>query len=112
MNRAAKSGVIGACAVALGLGGFGAYNIAHGQSRPSGGRRRTVTPAAESSTPPPAVEAGTFARGFLKEWAAGPAHYAGAAAETDAPKGARQALDAYHDGVKLRSLTFSDVTAA
>ncbi|WP_245607769.1 hypothetical protein [Streptomyces prunicolor] len=72
MNRAAKSGVIVACAVALGLEGFGAYNIAHAQSRPSGGRRRTVTPAAESSTPPPAMEARTFARDFLKDWAAGP----------------------------------------
>ncbi|MFI6466196.1 NTF2-like N-terminal transpeptidase domain-containing protein [Streptomyces sp. NPDC050538] len=112
MNRAAKSGVIGACAVALGLGGFGAYNIAHGQTRPSGGRRRTVTPAVESSTPPPAVKAETFARGFLKNWAAGPAHYTAAATATDAPKDARQALDAYHDGVNLRALTFSDVTAA
>ncbi|WP_158697327.1 hypothetical protein [Streptomyces hokutonensis] len=72
MNRAATSGVIGACAVALGLGGYSAYDIAHGQTRPSGGRRKTVTPAVESRTPPPAVEAGTFARGFLKDWATGP----------------------------------------
>ncbi|WP_328828917.1 penicillin-binding transpeptidase domain-containing protein [Streptomyces sp. NBC_00252] len=109
MNRAAKTGIIGACAVALGLGGFGAYDIAHGQTRPSAGRRRTVTPAAESSTPPPTAKAGTFARGFLKDWAAGPAHYTAAAGETDAPKDARQALDAYRAGVKLRSLAFSDV---
>ncbi|WP_151483784.1 penicillin-binding transpeptidase domain-containing protein [Streptomyces albicerus] len=110
MNRATRTGLIGACTVTLGLGGLGAYALTHGRTRTSAAT--LVTPTVESSTPPPADEAQRFAHTFLDDWAAGSARYPGAAADTDAPDRARRALHAYRDGLKLRSLMFSDVAAS
>ncbi|WP_327370721.1 hypothetical protein [Streptomyces sp. NBC_01217] len=89
MNKAVKVGIAGTGTALLVLGGFGAYNLAHGLS--SGGTGgghpgagRSFDPAAVSSSPPSDAKAVKLARTFLDDWAQ--KHLDGAASDTDAPR--------------------------
>ena len=117
MNRGVKGGIIGTVAVALvTMGGLGAYNIVHGLS---GGTATagddTGTPAAapapQSTAPPSGPAALKAAQAFLDAWRAGPSHYPAAANLTDAASNAQTDLTGYQSGLKLRSISFSGVTA-
>jgi hypothetical protein len=108
MGKAAKFGCIGAAVVLLGGGGYGAYTFVHkltGDSKPASYDASQI-----SATPPAAKDAAKFAGAFLTTWAKGPAHYTGAASDTDSPLTARAALRGYHDGLKLTALSFSHAT--
>jgi hypothetical protein len=98
VRRGIRIGVIGAvCAGIFGAGGFGAYRLVHAIDMGGG----TTTPQGQQQDPQHLVKA------FLDSWAAG--HYQGAASDTDNPSEAANALQAYHDGLHLTSVAFSDV---
>ena len=112
MRKGARIGCGVVAAVLFTAGGIGAYNIMHGLL---GGDGSTVPaaddPTAVSDSPPTTPDALAFARAFLGSWAAGPAHYEGAAGDTDDPSDAGSALHGYHDGLKLTSLAFSGIVS-
>ncbi len=111
MRKAAKAGCITTCVALFAVGGFGAYNIFNAVTGGgSGSGKSSFDAKAVSDTPPDDAQATKFARAFLDSWAAGPAHYTGAASDTDAPDSAGQDLRDYHDGLRLTSLSFGSVT--
>jgi len=103
MGRGVRTGVICVVTAALvGGGGWGAYNIVHAVTGVGSGSGR-------SDTPLTAAKATSFVQGFLDSWSGG--RYASAASDTDSPGAAQPALQAFHDGLKLGSLTFGQVRA-
>lgn len=110
MNRAVKIAVATTVAAMFAAGGYGAFNVMGTVV----GASRTATP-----TPGPAAaderasnaDAQKLATAFLESWQSGPAHYSGAASDTDAPDTAQAGLQGYLDGLSLTSVTFSAVTA-
>ncbi|MEU6172525.1 penicillin-binding transpeptidase domain-containing protein [Streptantibioticus parmotrematis] len=113
MRTAAKSAFAVGTVALLGLGSVGAYHVVHAfTGDDASSASRTFDPDAVSSTPPAPAKAVSFAQSFLGSWASGPAHYAGAASDTDAPDTTQAALRKYHDGLGLTSLSFSGVHAA
>ncbi|MEZ0065226.1 hypothetical protein ABIA32_001214 [Streptacidiphilus sp. MAP12-20] len=111
MNRGAKIGVGVAAAALLTVGSVGAYNLVHGVV---GGPTAAPTfdPTALATTPPSGDAAQKLATAFLQSWQSGPAHYAGAASDTDSPSTAETALQGYHDRLGLTGVTFTNVKAA
>ncbi|MEZ0091296.1 penicillin-binding transpeptidase domain-containing protein [Streptacidiphilus sp. EB129] len=114
MRRGVKIGVVsGTCAVLLATGGYGAYNLVHAVTgSTTGDSAAAADQAVQSPTPPSAAEALKRAQDFLGAWQAGPAHYPGAASDTNSPDTAQTALTGYHDGLQLGSMTFGGVAAA
>lgn len=110
MNRGAQAGVIATCTVLLVGAGFGAYNFLHAVTNVAGSAGPAAT--AISTQPPTAAEALKQAQSFLGSWQSGPAHYDGAAGETNDPADAKAALAAYATGLKLSSVDFSAVAVA
>lgn len=111
MNKPVRAGIIGACAVVLGVGGVGAYNLVHAVTGTPRHTPRTFDGTALSDGPPDNDKSVRLARAFLGSWASGPDHYTGAASDTDAPGAADNALHGYHDGLRLGALSFTGIAA-
>lgn len=109
MNGVAKGGVIGACVILLGAGGFGAYNIVHGLTETVSAKSGPAATAV-STVPPTGADAVKRAQSFLDSWHVN--HYAGAADQTNDPGDAQTALTDYGTGLGLTGIAFSDVAAS
>ncbi|MEU9247628.1 penicillin-binding transpeptidase domain-containing protein [Streptomyces sp. NPDC048385] len=115
MNRLAKIGIAGTCAVLVVLGGIGTYNVVQATSSGTAQNGQTKAahgfdPAAVSSEPPSDHKAVTLTRTFLGAWTK--QQFGEAASRTDASTTAASALRGYADGLHLKSLAFTQVTSA
>lgn len=102
MNRAGKIGITCLSVGALALGSAVVYKVVCKQN---GSALYDASSPAE--TPPSGRDAQKAALAFLQSWAAGPAGYSEAADSTDAPAAASAALQRYHDGLGLSSVTLT-----
>jgi hypothetical protein len=113
MHRAAKFAAATSVAAVLAIGGYSAFNIVHAvEGKGAAAAGSASDPTALATNPPSSVDARKLASAFLQSWAGGPDHYGGAASDTDSPDTAATALQSYHDGLSLTSVTFADVTPA
>ncbi|MPY32957.1 penicillin-binding protein [Streptomyces adustus] len=111
MNRAAKTVVTGAVTALLVAGGVGAYNLLHELTTVGDdGTEPAFDPAAVSRTPPSGDKAEELAETFLGNWSL--QHLDSAAADTDEPTSAVQALKDYADGLHLKKLSFSHIRSS
>ncbi|MBF9071637.1 penicillin-binding transpeptidase domain-containing protein [Streptacidiphilus fuscans] len=117
MNKAAKIAVATTVTAMLAGGAYAAFNIVHAVVGGGGDSSDTssaanVDPTAMATKPPSNTDAQKLATAFLQTWQSGPAHYGGAASDTDFPTNALAALQSYHDGLALTGIAFTGITAA
>ncbi|WP_328459268.1 penicillin-binding transpeptidase domain-containing protein [Streptomyces sp. NBC_00448] len=94
-RRKAAAAVVVAAAAVLAVAGYGAYAVVDSGHGDGGADARTPV---------------SLARDFLTSWSAG--RFGDAAGDTDSAPASEQALKGYHDGLGVRSLTFSHVLSA
>ncbi|GAA2146928.1 penicillin-binding transpeptidase domain-containing protein [Kitasatospora kazusensis] len=101
MNKGTKIAIGTVCAVLLGAGGYGAYDLTGlaGSSSASS----TPTPVTVSSEPPTADQAAAGAKAFLDAWSGG--DLAAASALTDQPGQALTALTAFKTKLNPSAIT-------
>ena len=112
MNRAGKIAVATTLATVLAAGGYGAFNVVNAVVSYGSTATPVTSSTALANDPPSNADAQKLAAAFLQSWQSGPAHYSGAASDTDAPGAAQTGLQGYHDGLSLTSVSFSAITAA
>lgn len=109
MRTGAKAAVGVICAGMLSVAAYGAVNIAGavtGKShKGTSGSPATARAAVASGETPSPDQAQQAAKAFLDAWAKDDT--AGAAGQTDDPAAARTGLTAYHDDLRLASLTLA-----
>ncbi|MCQ4081557.1 penicillin-binding transpeptidase domain-containing protein [Streptomyces sp. RB6PN25] len=105
MRRSVRIGILVVCLALLTMAGLGVYNVWHGLA---GDNTASTAPPTGTRTAAP-VDPVHFAQAFLNSWAAG--HYQGAASDTNDPSDAAEALQDFHDELKLTGLSFSRVAA-
>ncbi|WP_236653194.1 penicillin-binding transpeptidase domain-containing protein [Streptacidiphilus melanogenes] len=110
MNKGAKIAVASVVAAMLAGGGYAAFNIGHALLGSPGGPA-TFNASDLSTAPPSSTAAQAQATTFLQAWQAGPGHYADAGKASDSPLTTQAALQKYHDGLGLTSVSFSHITA-
>ncbi|MFJ7149617.1 penicillin-binding transpeptidase domain-containing protein [Streptomyces sp. NPDC100445] len=105
MRRGVRAGVIGGvCAVVLGGGGYGAYNLLSALDGDGGGSGPAVR-----TGPPDAAEVREASARFLAAWQKGDA--ATAASYTNFPEAARQLLTAYRADAHITAVRVTPGTA-
>ncbi|MER6537968.1 penicillin-binding transpeptidase domain-containing protein [Streptomyces sp900105755] len=111
MNRVAKTVVTCTVAALLVTGGMSGYKLLHGLTIGGGDSSGPAfDPAAVSKTAPSGDKAEEMAKAFLGNWSQ--QYVDSAAADTDEPTSAVQALKGYTSGLHLKKLSFSHVRSS
>jgi hypothetical protein len=110
VNKGAKIAVATVVAAMLAGGGYALFNVGNALLGSPGGPA-TFNASDLSTAPPSGPAAQQQATTFLQAWQAGPDHYADAGKASDSPLTTRAALQKYHDGLGLTSVSFSHITA-
>jgi hypothetical protein len=110
VNKGAKIAVATVVAAVLAGGGYALFNVGNALLGSPGGPA-TFNASDLSTAPPSSTAAQQQATAFLQAWQAGPEHYADAGKASDSPLTTQAALQKYHDGLSLTSVSFSHITA-
>ncbi|WP_236654187.1 penicillin-binding transpeptidase domain-containing protein [Streptacidiphilus anmyonensis] len=109
MHKGAKIAVATVVAAMLAGGGYAAFNVGNALLGSPGGPA-TFNASDLSTAPPTSTAAQQQATAFLQAWQAGPEHYADAGKASDSPLTTAAALQKFHDGLGLTSVSFSHIT--